>query len=155
MKGLLKEVSLMNSNTDLELSRGQHELSLRVYYDDTDATGIVYHANYLKFMERARTEWLRYLGFEQSILTKKQNLIFVVINLNLDYKKPTYFDEKVIVKTELVEFGGASLKLFQRILNCDEEIVCSGFVRIGCIDAFSRRPRRIPQEIKSRLSNVN
>ncbi|MEC9248305.1 MAG: tol-pal system-associated acyl-CoA thioesterase [Pseudomonadota bacterium] len=145
----------MNSNTGPDLPRIQHELSLRVYYEDTDATGIVYHASYLKFMERARTDWLRYLGFEQSTLTENEDLIFVVVNLNLDYKQPAYFDEQIMVKTELIDFGGVSLKLCQRILNRSEEIVCSGFVRIGCIDTLSWTPKRIPQEIKRRLSNVN
>ena len=131
--------------------KDQKELSLRVYYEDTDATGVVYHASYLKFMERARTEWLRYLGFAQSALAKNNDLNFVVASLNLDYRRPVYLDEKIVVRTKIVTIGRVSLELKQQILNQSKDVVCEGYIRLGCIDVLSRRLKRIPQEMKRRL----
>ena len=136
------------------MSNSQHKLSLRIYYEDTDAGRVVYHANYLKFLERARTEWLRSLGFEQSALMESDNLLFVVVSLNLQFKKPTYFDEEIVVETELTKLKGFSLILRQEIENESGEIVCEGTAVIACVNRNNHRPMRIPPEIKKRVSNV-
>ncbi len=128
-----------------------HEFSLRTYYEDTDAAGIVYHANYLKFMERGRTEWLRELGFEQSILVQSHEVIFVVVTLNLNFKKPARIDQKLVVRTSLCGLGAASIELNQALVAEDLEVSCNGFVRLGCVNATSWRATRIPEELRGKI----
>ena len=141
----------MNSLLSPSLRKNIHEFSLRIYYEDTDAAGIVYHANYLKFMERGRTEWLRELGFEQSILAQSHEVIFVVVTLNLNYKKPVRIDQKLVVRTSLRRLGAASIELNQILVAEDSEINCDGFVRLGCVNAASWRATRIPEELRGKI----
>ena len=132
-----------------------HEFSVRVYYEDTDAAGIVYHANYLKFMERGRTEWLRELGFEQSILVQFHEVVFVVVNLNLNFKNPARLDQELIVRTSLNRLGAASIELKQALVTDDSEVKCSGLVRLGCVNPASWRATRIPEEIRGKICHVD
>lgn len=120
---------------------------IRVYYEDTDAGGIVYHAAYLHFLERARTEWLRALGFEQDALRQQQGLLFAVRRMELDYLRAARFNQALTVETRLVEAGGASLELDQRVLDEDGTEILRGLVRVACIDAERLRPKRIPKNI--------
>jgi acyl-CoA thioester hydrolase len=125
------------------------EWSLRVYYEDTDSGGVVYYANYLKFMERARTEFLRSLGFEQDQLIEQQNVIFAVRSVQLDYLSPARFDDKLIITAQLIELKKASMLFKQTIYREQqaEKILCQGKVRIACINAASFRPAVIPESI--------
>ena len=118
----------------------------RIYWEDTDGGGVVYYANYLKFLERARTEWLRSLGFVQSELVKNPGVIFVVMNINLDYRRPARLDDSLLVTCDLVPEGAASMTFAQRILR-GEEVLVEGTVRVACLDAQSFRPRRLPAEL--------
>jgi len=118
----------------------------RVYWEDTDGGGVVYYANYLKFLERARTEWLRSLGFAQSDLVKDPGVIFVVTNINLDYRRPARLDDSLLVTCDLIPEGAASMTFAQRILR-GEAVLIEGTVRVACLDAQSFRPRRLPAEL--------
>ena len=118
----------------------------RVYWEDTDGGGVVYYANYLRFLERARTEWLRSLGFVQSELIKNPGVIFVVTNINLDYRRPARLDDSLLITCDFVPEGAASMTFAQRILR-GEEVLIEGTVRVACLDAQSFRPRRLPAEL--------
>ncbi len=129
--------------------------AVRVYYEDTDAGGVVYHANYLKFMERARTEWLRQLGFEQDVLVRDWRIIFVVAHLELAYRKPARFNEQLTVITTIDELGKTSINFKQVIvrhtLGGETETLTVGTVKVVCVDAETFRPKAIPIEIKGLL----
>jgi len=120
--------------------------SIRVYYEDTDAGGIVYHANYLKFMERARTEWLRDRGFEQTQLKQQHNLIIVVRKISIDYFKPALFNDILYIKTHITQLGKASMTMTQEVLR-DAEILCTAVVKLAAINAINQRPQALPPDI--------
>jgi acyl-CoA thioester hydrolase len=123
----------------------------RVYYEDTDAGGIVYYANYLKFMERARTEWLRSLGVEQSRLKEEQGLIFVVVDVEVHYAKPARYDDELLATCEVEAATRASLTFRQGIYRdrLEGELLVQGSVRVACLDAVAQRPRPLPESILS------
>ncbi len=127
-----------------------HPFSLRIYYEDTDAGGVVYYANYLKFFERARTEWLRALGVEQRALQIDTGAIFVVAEAHVRYLAPAKLDDLLTVSVRVVERGQASLQLAQQLWRGDVLLV-EGQFRIGCVDAVTLRPRRIPAQIGAAL----
>ncbi len=129
------------------------EFALRVYWEDTDAGGIVFYANYLKFFERARTEWLRALGVEQQALREATGAIFVVADTRVVYRSPSRLDDLLRVTVELREAGRASMLIAQRALRGDL-LLAEGEIRIGCIDAGTFRPRRIPNQILDRLPSA-
>jgi len=118
----------------------------RVYWEDTDGGGVVYYANYLKYLERARTEWLRSLGFAQSQLVKDPGIIFVVTNINLDYRRPARLDDSLVIMCDLAAEGAATLTFAQRIVR-GEDVLIEGTVRVACLDSQSFRPRRLPAEV--------
>jgi acyl-CoA thioester hydrolase len=120
---------------------------VRVYYEDTDAGGVVYYANYLRFMERARTEWLRSMGFEQPVMAKEHGVLFVVRAVNIDYLKPSRFDDSLQVTVEVVNVGGSRIRFLQRVLRGDEEIVRAG-VDVVCVNVDTFRPARVPREMR-------
>lgn len=118
---------------------------LRVYYEDTDAAGVVYYANYLRFMERARTEWLRALGFEQDELRRDHGVIFTVRRAEVDYLAPAFFNDRLTVHASLVQAGRVSIEFGQRIVrDTDGTLCCAGKVKVACVDAERLRPCRIP-----------
>ena len=128
------------------------EHPIRVYWEDTDAGGIVFYANYLKFFERARTEWLRSLGLEQSRLRDTTGGIFVVSETSLRYLQPARLDDELVVTAQLEEGGRASLIIAQRAsMKHDGALLCEGTIRIGWVDAQSLRPARIPPIILEAL----
>lgn len=127
---------------------------VRVYYEDTDSGGVVYYANYLKFMERARTEWLRSLGFEQDRLAGELGVIFAVTEVDLRYLRPARFNEALTVSARVIERGRASLRFAQAVCR-GEEILCEGHVRIASLDATSFRPRAVPQGILEEIVDVD
>jgi len=124
---------------------------VRVYYEDTDHGGVVYYANYLRFMERARTEWLRALGFEQDRLIEEEGLIFAVRSVQLDYHKPARFNDCLEVSARMTRFGRASIDFEQQVRR-GEELLCEGVVRLATLDAGSFRPRPTSQRLIERLN---
>jgi len=119
---------------------------LRIYWEDTDAGGVVFYANYLKFFERGRTEWLRSLGVSQEALRRDEGVLFVVSETAVRYLRPAHLDDAVVVTVRLAESGKASLTLDQQALR-GGDVLAEGRIRIGCVDALTLRPRRIPSTL--------
>jgi acyl-CoA thioester hydrolase len=127
---------------------GIFEWPLRVYYEDTDAGGVVYHSQYLNFMERARTEWLRAKGFEQDALAREDGVVFVVRRAEVDYRRSARFNDALSVSVELAEKRRTNLTLSQSIRRTlDGELLVQGRVQVACVDFRAFRPRPIPQRI--------
>ncbi|MDP2008230.1 MAG: tol-pal system-associated acyl-CoA thioesterase [Rubrivivax sp.] len=120
--------------------------TLRVYWEDTDAGGVVFYANYLKFFERARTEWLRHLGVGQQALRVATGAIFVVTETQLRYHAPARLDDSLDVTVALRQRGSASMRLAQQAWR-GGTLLAEGDIRIGCVDEGTFRPRRIPTEV--------
>lgn len=123
---------------------------LRVYWEDTDAGGIVFYANFLKFFERARTEWLRSLGVRQQALRETTGAIFIVTDTTVHYRAPARLDDALDVTVALRERGRASMLIAQQAWRGDT-LLAEGEIRIGCVDHGTFKPRRIPTEITARL----
>ncbi len=128
------------------MTERSNPIAVRVYWEDTDAGGVVYYANYLKFFERARTEWLRTLGVEQRALREQTGAIFVVADVQLRYLAPAKLDDLLTVTVKVLEQGPASMRLEQRVWRGDLLLV-EGQVRVGCVDEVNLRPRRMPQVV--------
>jgi len=124
--------------------------SIRIYFEDTDSGGVVYHSNYLKFMERARTEWLRSLQINQAELKKKDKIMFVVANVNIDYKKAARFNDELDIKTSLDKIGASRVDLTQNIMK-NSELYTSAKVSIACIHSETFKAQRIPKLIKQQM----
>ena len=124
---------------------------VRVYYEDTDAAGVVYYANYLKFMERARTEWLRALGFEQTALTHEHNVIFVVRALTIDFLRPAVFNDVLDVVVELTGTRGSLIEVAQTVRRGQDTLVTSK-VRVACVNTRSFKPVKIPGSVIEKLA---
>lgn len=130
------------------------KLPIRVYYEDTDSGGVVYYANYLKFMERARTEWLRSLGYEQDVLREQRNLLFAVRSAALDFKRPARFNDLVDVFSEVTQIGGASVTFSQRVelreragLAVSPQALCVGEIKVVSLSAADFRPCPLPKDL--------
>ena len=119
---------------------------IRVYYEDSDAGGFVYHTNYLKFMERTRTEWLRHLGFEQTQLREQYHLVFVIRQLSIDYLKPAFFNDLLNVTSDLTQLGKVSMTLSQQVLR-DTEVLCKATVKIAAINPIDQRIQPLPWDM--------
>jgi len=131
------------------------ELPIRVYWEDTDAGGIVFYANYLKFFERARTEWLRTKGIGQQALREQTGGIFVVSETSVKYHRPARLDDELLVTARLQESGRASLTIAQqawRRTAGQPELLCEGTIRIGWVSAASMKPERIPSTVVEALT---
>lgn len=127
---------------------------VRVYYEDTDAAGVVYHSNYLKYMERARTEWLRALGFSQQSMREQSSAIIVISELTMKFVKPARLDDLLEVKSSLLRVSGAGFTCDQRIEK-HPETICTARVKGVCLDAVTFKPRRLPATLKSELNHVS
>jgi len=125
--------------------------SVRVYWEDTDAGGIVFYANYLKFFERARTEWLRSLGVEQHVLRARTGAMFIVSQTALHYRRPARLDDLLDVTVDVLDAARATMRIAQQALR-GEELLADGEIRIACVDTPSLRPRRFPDEILQHLA---
>ena len=123
---------------------------IRVYYEDTDAGAVVFYANYLKFMERARTEWLRSLGFEQDELSRHEGVIFAVHSAKLDFLKPARFNDLLQATVQIRHRGAASLTFAQQVQR-DNVVLCDAEIKIACLDVATFLPRPFPEKIKIRL----
>lgn len=126
-----------------------HAIAVRVYYEDTDLAGIVYYANYLKFIERARTEWVRSLGIDQNRVRAEQGVVFAVRRVEADYLKPAVFDDLLQVTTSLVELGGARIVLDQAVLR-GELTLFTARVTLVCLGASGAR--QVPADVRAALS---
>jgi len=123
---------------------------IRVYYEDTDAGGVVYYANYLKFFERARTEWLRSLGFEQDVLRDEHGVIFVVSSVQIEYKRVIKFNEELRVSCMLTELSAATMNFHQVAERTfDGAVLSEATVRIVCVNAQNFKPKPIPNVLRS------
>lgn len=127
-----------------------YTLPVRVYYEDTDAAGLVYYANYLRFCERARTEWLRTLGFAQHDLMTGQGIAFVVRSVEARYRSPARLDDLLDVVSRISTVGGASIEFDQKI-HRKEELIFQARIIIACIDITRQRPAPIPPELRTSL----
>ena len=127
---------------------------VRVYYEDTDSGGVVYYANYLKFMERARTEWLRSLGFEQDRLLEEEGVIFAVRKAVVDFRRPARFNQLLRVVSRIKRQGKASLTFQQEIFgDVDDQLLCDGEIMIACLEAAGFRPSPIPRNLLAGIAD--
>jgi acyl-CoA thioester hydrolase len=133
----------------------EFRLPVRVYYEDTDAGGVVYYANYLKFMERARTEWLRSLGFEQDELRQTAGIVFAVSRVEVDYLSPARFNEALTAVARVVRLGRASID-FEQVIehSASNRVAARGRVKVVCLDAERFRPKSMPNSLQERLRSV-
>jgi acyl-CoA thioester hydrolase len=130
-----------------------HQTTIRVYYEDTDLAGVVYYANYLRFIERGRSEALRDLGIDQGALKRERGLVFVVRRLTVDYLAPALFDDVLEVRTRVTRLRGASVEMSQEVWR---GVAClnRAAVTIACMDA-SGRPQRLPADVRGRLDRLS
>jgi acyl-CoA thioester hydrolase len=120
----------------------------RVYWEDTDGGGVVYYANYLKFMERARTEWLRTLGHSQMELAETLGFVFAVVEVKVNYRRPARLDDELLVSCVPVPEGRASIRFRQTVTRADAVVLADGEVRVACVDAKTFRPRPLPDFVR-------
>lgn len=132
------------------ISQPYEHTSIRIYWEDTDAGGVVYYANYLKYFERARTEWLRKKGIEQQELQAQAGLIFVVADAQVRYLAPARLDDLLTVSVKIVQMGSASLQLEQQACT-GQTLLVQAQIRVGCVDALHLRPQRIPAQVQAAL----
>ena len=125
---------------------------IRVYYEDTDAGGVVFHSNYINFFERARTEMLRAMGCEQDELTVNEGIIFVVRSVQVDYLSPARFNELLQVSAEVTLAKKVSLT-FEQLITRGDVVLCTSTIRIACLDALTMRPKAIPENLLELLKN--
>jgi acyl-CoA thioester hydrolase len=123
-----------------------------VYWEDTDAGGVVYYANYLKFMERCRTEWLRALGIDQLRLRAERQLQFAVVNVEVDFLRPAVLNDEVLVTAELQRLSGATITFKQTIMR-DETQLIDASARVACLDSGTLKPRAIPKDLFTEWRN--
>ena len=135
------------------MSRPTFNLPVRVYYEDTDAAGIVYYASYLRFLERARTEWLRALGFEQAKLTRDFGIAFAARSLSAEYLKPARLDDLLTVVSSVESLGRAQLVFAQRVER-DAGVIFTASMRIACCDPVRGKAATIPKAIHEKLKTL-
>jgi len=123
-----------------------HEHPVRIYWEDTDAGGVVYYANYLKFMERCRTEWLRALGVDQLRLRTERALQFAVVSVAVEFLRPALLNDEIIVTAELVRLSGATISFKQAIWRGEEQLI-EATTRVACLDSGTLKPRAIPKDL--------
>ena len=134
----------------------KHTIPIRVYYEDTDAGGVVYHANFLKFAERGRTEFLRAIGYENLELKKTKGLIFVVRRMEVDYLKPAFLDDSLIMQSSIVSLKNTSFTMHQAVLRekkagngaLEAELICDMQAVLVCVETEKIQPVRMPEEIR-------
>ncbi len=138
-------------------------LPVRVYYEDTDAGGVVYHSNYINFFERARTEWLRQLGYEMDELVSDEQLVFVVRALNCEYLRPAIFNDELFVSAEIIDVGNTSIKFEQKVMRVSKELdkteeacitLAKGTVTVVSVDSNKFRPKRLPKQLLETIKEI-
>lgn len=136
-----------------ELKSSEFVLPIRVYYEDTDAGGVVFYANYLKFLERARTEWLRELGVNQSELAQTRQRLFVVHSLDMAYRKPAKLDDLLTIHSRITRLGRASIHFAQHAERNGERLA-EGNIQICCVDAIHMKTAEIPADLRTLLESI-
>jgi acyl-CoA thioester hydrolase len=127
-------------------------ITCRVYWEDTDAGGVVYYANYLKFMERCRTDWLRALGIDQVQLRTLRQLQFAVVNVDVDFLRPAVLNDEILVTAELTRLSGATISFKQTIMRGDAQLIDAN-TRVACLDSGTLKPRPIPKDLFTEWRN--
>ena len=128
--------------------------NLRVYWEDTDAGGVVYHSQYLNFFERTRTEWLRSAGIDQFRLGADEGILFVVHSMNIDFVSPARLDDELQISVVLEKLGGATMALQQDMIRIEDgTLISRATVKVACLDASKFTPARIPERIKTEILN--
>ncbi len=135
------------------LSNQTFSWTIRVYYEDTDAGGVVYHSQYLNFLERARTEWLRHLGFDHNNLHDEFKLVFVVHSMQIQFKKPAKLDDLLTISSELVKIGRSSFEFFQKI-GVNQQTLIEAQVKLACVDTITFKPIGIPEQIRQKMEQL-
>lgn len=130
-----------------DVANTKFNLPVRVYYEDTDVGGIVYHSRYLNFMERARTEWFRHLGFELDNLIQQHGILFVVRSVSISYNSPALFNQLLNIETRIIKQRKVSLHFEQTILDQSEKNICQAEIMIVCINSKTMQPQLIPETI--------
>ena len=130
-----------------------HIFTVKIYYEDTDAQGVVYYANYLKFFERARTEYLREIGYEQKELMEK-GAIFVVREVSLEFKKPAHLDQKIEVHTQIIKAGKVSFDFTQEVFTKEGDLLCGGVVKCGCLALKDFKPKALPSKLLQGMKSL-
>jgi acyl-CoA thioester hydrolase len=125
---------------------------VRVYYEDTDAGGVVYYANYLRFFERCRTEWMRSIGFGQREMAERDGVVFVVAAAEVKYIRPARLDDQLVVDARIAE-QFASYVVFEQAVRRDEQVLCRSRMKVACVDARSMRPTRLPAALAAALAS--
>ncbi len=131
----------------------QFHWPVRVYYEDTDAGGVVFYANYLKFFERARTEWLRALGFGQHEMARDHGCVFVVRHVDIDYRSPAKLDDALVLKSTITRIGGASLSFRQQAWR-DELMLAESSITVVCVSLQTLRPMPMPEPVARALAGL-
>jgi len=129
-------------------------LPVRVYLEDTDAQGVVYNASYFRFLERARTEWLRAAGVEHNRLREEQGISLVLVGTQVKFRQPAVLDDQLFVRAKLAKVSGARFVFEQDIRrdSPDGLVLCDGIAEVACMDAVRRKPRRVPEPLMNELS---
>ncbi|WP_114787162.1 tol-pal system-associated acyl-CoA thioesterase [Vibrio tetraodonis] len=135
----------------MDINQPVFELPVTVYYEDTDIGGLAYHANYLKYFERCRSEWLTHIGVSQTSL-REQNTIFVVRHVEIDFLQGARLEDRLIVKATVAKAQKASVTFCQEIVNHDGDILCKAMVKVACIDSEKMKPLAFPQNIIMELT---
>ncbi len=130
---------------------------IRIYYEDTDVSGVVYHANYLRYFERARTEWLRHKGFSQENLMQELQVAFTIVSLNVNYRLPARLDDELLVQLEVVRAGRASLVFAEKLVmeNDQSIIVADGEFRAACVNSCTFKPTPMPETVLEEIKRVS
>ena len=129
------------------------KFSLRVYFEDTDAAGVVYYGNYLKFMERARSEWFLQSSIGMKSLIEDHHLVFVVSRTELNYRRSARLEDQLEVSVELAELKRASA-VFRQVISRNGEVICEGLTRVGCVNTQTMRPAAIPPQVFTELNQL-
>jgi acyl-CoA thioester hydrolase len=124
-----------------------------VYWEDTDAGGVVYYANYLRFLERARTDWLRAMAVDQQQLRAERGLQFVVVSISVDFLRPAVLHDEILVTAELERLAGATIHFKQTIMRGEEQLIDAA-VRVACLDSGTLKPRAIPKDLFTEWRNA-
>lgn len=130
-----------------------HIIPIRIYYEDTDAGGVVYHANYLKFGERARSEFLRNIGHQCSTLEKEIGVIFVVKHIDIEYVRPAFLDDALTLETSITEMKNSSFRM-RHVIKRDGELICDLYVALVCVDTNTIKPVRVPDILRTEFEKL-
>jgi len=152
----------MTKSQEPSSSKPSFKLAIRVYYEDTDAGGVVYHSNYINFFERARTEWLRALGLEQDQLVLEHQVIFVVRALDCEYLRPALFNDELFVTADIRELGKTSVVFKQQVIRATKTeekakhgehiVLAEGSVTVVAVDSVNLRPKRLPNFLLEKIN---